>query len=87
MKKITETAKELGITFCQDCALYSWDHCDKFNFPADPGDLTCPHFIPIKDFEKLIRELNNIAKGCGFRANFEYISEDQVNVYFTKIMS
>ena len=47
MKKITETAKELGIKFCQDCEFYSQNFCNKFKFPTEPGDLTCPYFISI----------------------------------------
>ena len=66
MKKVTETAKELGITFCQDCALYSWEFCNKFKFSTDPGDLSCPHFIPMTNQDKFKREIKNVASGCGY---------------------
>ena len=83
--KIVGTTKELGIKFCEDCAHYSQKYCNTFKFSTDPDELTCPHFAPIEGFKKLVKELNNIAEDCGFRANFEYISEEQVNVYFTKM--
>ena len=84
MKKITETAKELGITFCQDCGLYSRELCNKFNFPADPGDLTCPHFVPITNHDKFKREIEDIASACGFIVRYEDECEEALNITFVK---
>lgn len=84
MKKITETAKELGITFCQDCGLYSWEHCDKFNSPAESGDLACPHFVYMANHDKFKREIENIASACGFVVKYEDECEEALNITFVK---
>ena len=57
MKKITKTAKELGIKFCQDCGFYSREFCNKFNSPTDPGELTCSYFIHKKKLKTYCEEL------------------------------
>ena len=84
MKKITETAKELGITFCQDCAQYSWEHCDKFGDHVDPGDLSCPHFLAATQFAKLKRDIENAAAANGFVARYEDECDEAVSVTFIK---
>ena len=85
MKKITETAKELGITFCQDCAQYSWEYCDKFGDHVDPGDLSCPHFLPSCVYAKLKREIENVAFACGFVTEFgDDFGNETISVTFIK---
>jgi len=84
MKKITETAKELGITFCQDCAQYSWEHCDKFGDHVDPGDLSCPYFIPITQFAKLKRDIQIAAAANGFIVKYEDECDEALTITFVK---
>ena len=85
MKKITETAKELGITFCQDCAQYSWEHCDKFGDYVDPGELSCPHFLAATQFTKLKRDIENAAATNGFVVKYEDECDEALNITFIKV--